>query len=1369
MQAEPKRSVEADEFVLRDGNGTARAVLKMTVDGPGLFLYDQSEKIRAGLVGGRDASGLVVLDSQGKPRISLDLGAGDVAERRYRTLATAAATLVLATNAIGETLEDSPSWRAYSGQTFEEIKGTGWLFAVFAEDRPRLEGQLQHGRQSRAPFEAEIRIRRHDGEFGEFTLRAAPVFHVDESVSEWVFAATDISASKRLAETLRATEERLAAESATKSQLELNLRTTEEARVALTNSVTELQANLQTTEGHLSAANASIAQLQESLRTSEEGRNSLVTSSAQLQESLRLSEANLATANSTVAQLQQSLRVSEQGRNSLAASSAQLQESLRQSEANLATANSNIAQLQETLRISEEGRNASMSSAAQLQEALRLSELNLSAANSSLTQLQESYRISEEGRKAVTASAAQLQDSLRLSEQNVANLNSNLAQLQESFRISEEGRNAAQTSAAQLQESLRASEERFAAASATIAQLQESLRINEENRNSLIASNRQLQSSLDSIQQQHANLSAAKLQVDEALRISERGRESASTLNAQLQESLRQSEERAAAEAAAKAQLDLALRAHKDRVAALSAAKTNLEETIQTNAESHATSRRLYEDALKAGQEQLNEQIVARGRAEETLRSREEHHRAVTAAVGQLVWSTTYAGELLEHSPSWRSFTGQSAEESRGLGWLQALHPEDRERTEEALKAAVETRSASKTEFRLRRHDGAYRVMALRGAPIIEYDGAVYEWIGTASDVTEEKQAEILRRASEKRYQQIVERAPEGIWILDPENRTTFANPCLAQMLGSREEEMPGRSLFDFLDEPGRKVAEENLDCCRRGVAVQFDLKLRTNAGEDIWTHASTLPLFDEAGQYSGALALMIDITEQRLLQGQQTEARKLQALSQLAGGVAHGLNNFLTVINGYTDLLLGKIPRTNPLHESVSQIKKAGDQAGDLVTPLLAFSQGQILWPKALNLNDLVAEAEKNLRVKHGEDLHITTLLTPKLGLVEADPEQMQKILATLTENAVEAMHGRGTVVIETQNIEFDEAYAAKHPGTKQGQYVHLRVTDNGAGMDAEALSHLFEPFYTTKSKADGSGLGLSSVYGIVKQSGGSITTESEPGKGTTFHIYLPRATEAAPVVEEGKPAITMLRGTETVLIVEDQEEIRKLAQTVLKSYGYKVVVAANGWEALLYSERHVGPIHLMISDVMMPGMTGQELAARLKPLRPEMDVIFMSGYVEDGLVQPRGMKNGTGFLAKPFSPETLATKVREVLGPARSVGVVVVVDRDEENRSFMQTVLGSMGYAVVDAESIDRAVQLLNGRKVDLLLVDLGKSSQQDVDVVRTLLNHRPDAKVVAMSGSFGDEFLRASEQIGALATLSKPIRADQLLDTIRRAMGG
>ena len=1301
MRSEPKRSVEADEFILRDTNGLMRAALKMTSDGPCLFFYDHREKIRAGLVGGKNAPRLFLLDRDGKPRTSLGLAAGDSAEKRFQALAAATGQLVWATDAAGEVVEDIPSWSTFTGQSEEEFIGLGWRQAIHPDDREQVAELAKRALETREPYEAEYRLRRQDGEYRDFAVRAAPVIQIDDAIGEWIVAATDISERKRLEESLRASEERVAASAAAHAQLEETLRVSEAGRNALI---------------------ASSAHLQESLRVSEEDRNALAASSTQLKESLRTSEERLAELTTSKTQLAEALRTSEEQRTALLATGAQMQNSLRASEERLAELTTSKTQLEETLRVSEEGRNALAASSAQLQESLRASEERLVALTTSKTQLEEALRASEEQRNALTSASTQLQESLRASEERLAALTTSKTQLEEALRASEEQRNALTSAGIQLQESLRASEERLAALTTSKTRLEDALRVSEEQRNTLTVAHTQLQESLQASELSHAT---ERKRWEEVLRVSE------------------------------------------ERGSALSAAKSHLEETLRISGEAHAAGRKQFEEALRASQEQLNDQIVAKGQVEETLRAREEHYKALTAATAQLVWTTNYAGELIEVAPSWMTFTGQSADDAKGRGWLQALHPEDRERAEETLKQALETRSPYKTEYRLRRHDGAYRVLAVRGAPVGEYDGAVYEWIGTAIDITEEKQGEELRRASEKKYRQIVENAPEGIWIIDPDNRTTFANPKLAQMLGWSEEEMPGKSLFDFLDEEGRQSAEENLACCRRGVAMQFDLNLRSTAGQDIRTRASTLPLFDEAGQYSGALALIIDVTEQRLLEGQQAQAQKLQALGKLAGGVAHALNNLFTVINGYTDLLLGKVPRSNPMHESVAQIKKAGEQASGLVSPLLAFSQGQILWARALDLNEVVTDVEKSLRSQLGADIRLTTVLSPSLGSIKADPEQLQHVLMNLTANALDALRGRGNLVIETENVDLDQSYAVKHLGVNPGPYVHLSVSDSGVGMSDETLAHLFEPFFTTKNQEKGAGLGLATAYGIIKQSGGSITVESELGKGSTFHVYLPRVGEAVSLPEVARPAVTTLRGTETVLVVEDQEEVRKLAQLVLKSYGYKVVLAANGWEALLYSERHVGPIHLMLTDVLMPGMTGQELADRLRPLRPEMEVVFMSGYMENETVHPHALKAGANFLAKPFSPDALATKVREVLGPPRSAGMILVIDGDDDTRSFMQAVLGSVGFAVLEADGVAQAQRHLDGEDVNLVLVDLGQSGQQQLEMIRTFQRRRPNLKVIAMSATFGDEFLRSAEALGARATLAKPIRADQLLETIRRTM--
>ena len=360
---------------------------------------------------------------------------------------------------------------------------------------------------------------------------------------------------------------------------------------------------------------------------------------------------------------------------------------------------------------------------------------------------------------------------------------------------------------------------------------------------------------------------------------------------------------------------------------------------------------------------------------------------------------------------------------------------------------------------------------------------------------------------------------------------------------------------------------------------------------------------------------------------------------------MAHDFNNLLTVINGYSDLLLGKLDTRDPMREEITQILNAGKHAAELTQQLLAFSRRQVLQPKVLDLNHLVLDVEKMLRRLVGEDIEIVTVLSPQAELVIADPGQMTQVLMNLAVNARDAMPSSGHLVIETAHLDLYQNSVKEHPEVEPGPYVQLTISDSGIGMDEATKSHIFEPFFTTKKSGQATGLGLATVYGIVKQAGGSIWVYSEPGKGTTFKVYLPQVNEGIPI-QESKPEIESLRGDETILVVEDQAGIRKLAQQILDGYGYQVLTAANGGEALLQAERHVGPIQLMLTDVVMPRMSGRELADRLKPLRPAMKVLYMSGYT-DNVVVHRGIVDlDVAYLQKPFTGVGLAAKVREVLG---------------------------------------------------------------------------------------------------------------------------
>ena len=376
-------------------------------------------------------------------------------------------------------------------------------------------------------------------------------------------------------------------------------------------------------------------------------------------------------------------------------------------------------------------------------------------------------------------------------------------------------------------------------------------------------------------------------------------------------------------------------------------------------------------------------------------------------------------------------------------------------------------------------------------------------------------------------------------------------------------------------------------------------------------------------------------------------QAQKMEAVGRLAGGVAHDFNNLLGVILGYTGLLLDPMSPDDPQRKSIDEIQKAGVRAALLTRQLLAFSRKQVLQPKVLDLNTVVADTEKLLQRLIGEDIELVVVMKPALGQIEADAGQLEQIIMNLAVNARDAMQPGGKITIETSNVEVDEEYAAQHPSTHAGPHVMLSVTDTGCGMDAKTKAHMFEPFFTTKEFGKGTGLGLSTVYGIVKQSGGSIWVYSEVGIGTTFKIYLPCVDSvieiAAPSDKSGKVA----RGSETILIVEDEKALLEVTHRSLEAAGYAILAANSPAEAIRISGSHPGPIHLMVTDVIMPGMSGAELASRLSASRPEMKVLFVSGYTDDTIVRHGVLEPGLAFLQKPFSPRTLARKVSEILAP--------------------------------------------------------------------------------------------------------------------------
>ncbi len=498
----------------------------------------------------------------------------------------------------------------------------------------------------------------------------------------------------------------------------------------------------------------------------------------------------------------------------------------------------------------------------------------------------------------------------------------------------------------------------------------------------------------------------------------------------------------------------------------------------------------------------------------------------------------------------------------------------------------------------------------------------------------------------QERYRLLFERNLAGVFRSTTDGSVLDCNDAFARMLGydSREELLRHQAWEHYSSRADREVMLEQLR--REGSIANYENALLRRDGSTALVLENVSYINMGEGQPAILEGTAIDITRQRQLEEQYRQAQKMESIGLLAGGVAHDFNNLLTAINGYSELVLGRLGPDSPLRGMMEEVAKAGRHAADLTQQLLAFSRKQILQPVVLDINGAVSDMQTLLRRVIGEDIELVTRLKPGLGNVKADPGQLQQVLMNLAVNARDAMPEGGRLTIETRSVTVDSAEAAADPDAVSGPCVLLTVADTGIGMHPETLRHAFEPFFTTKERGKGTGLGLSTVYGIVKQSGGQIKLRSDANVGTVFDIYLPQVSGEAPATESGLPA-SAREGSETILVVEDQDDVRVFAVEALRKYGYRVIDASRGDQALNLCRAEAGPIHVLLVDVVMPGMTGPDVAARISELRPGTKIVFMSGYTEDLLPGGKGRVEAAEFIRKPFTASRLAEKVREILGP--------------------------------------------------------------------------------------------------------------------------
>ncbi len=648
--------------------------------------------------------------------------------------------------------------------------------------------------------------------------------------------------------------------------------------------------------------------------------------------------------------------------------------------------------------------------------------------------------------------------------------------------------------------------------------------------------------------------------------------------------------------------------------------------------------------------------ITERKRAEQALRESEERYRTILENIEDGYYEVDLAGNFTFFNDRICQMLGYSRNELMGMNNRQYTDEENAKKLFEAFSKVYQTgKSSTEFDWEVIRKGGTKRIGEASISLIRDAEGAPVGFRGIARDITQRKQAEEALRTEKQRFETLLENAPFGVIMIDKQGNFKYVNSKFIELFGYDLKDVPnGREWFrkaypdpeqrhsvietwvndSNLSEPEEKMPRIFAVTCEDGTKkiIRF-ITVKLERGEYLIS-CENITLIQEAEEEKAAL-------EEQLLQSQ-----KMEAIGRLAGGIAHDFNNLLTVIKGYTQLSLLDVKENNPLWENMQEIQKAAQRASDLTRQLLAFSRRQILDPKVLDLNSLLIDVEKMLRRMIGEDIELVTLLSEDLGRVKIDPGQIEQVIFNLAVNARDAMPSGGKLTIETANVEWDQDYAHSHIGATPGHYVCLSVSDTGVGMSREVQEKAFDPFYTTKDKGKGTGLGLSTVYGIVTQSGGKIRVYSEPGHGTTFKIYFPTV-ERELDARNGKIETDCLPGgSETVLLVEDDPSVRDLANRLLRQQGYRVLESANGEDALRLAQDITGErIHLLLTDVVLPQMGGKQLADQLKIYRPDLKVLYTSGYTDYAIVHRGALDSSTHFLQKPFSLKTLSQKVREAL----------------------------------------------------------------------------------------------------------------------------
>lgn len=651
----------------------------------------------------------------------------------------------------------------------------------------------------------------------------------------------------------------------------------------------------------------------------------------------------------------------------------------------------------------------------------------------------------------------------------------------------------------------------------------------------------------------------------------------------------------------------------------------------------------------------LQLEIVEHTEAEESLRVSQQRLQLAARAGNIGIWEWDVAKNELIWDDRMYALYNLRREDFHGAyeAWSRTVHPDDRTHINGEIQAALRGEREYAAEFRIVRSDGTVRIISAASQTIRDQDGTALRMIGTNIDITEHKLAEEGKKRQAEFLQLMIDTIPSPVFYKDRHGRYLSCNRAFESFYGITREQIAGKTVFDIAPKDLAEVYKQTDDELFNHPGMQiYEAGFMSADGirHDVMFHKATFQGPD--GEPAGIIGVMVDITERKRteketqhLQEQLAQAQKMESIGRLAGGVAHDFNNMLAVILGNAELALHETDLALHLRTNLEVILKAAERSADLTRQLLAFARKQTVMPKVLDLNATVTGMLQMLQRLVGEDIDLVWMPGSELWQIRIDPAQVDQILMNLAANARDAIAGVGRVSIETKNVHLDDAYCASHIDILPGEFVMLAMSDDGSGMDRETAANIFEPFFTTKEQGKGTGLGLATVYGIVKQNNGSIDVQSERGLGTAFTIYLPRYVGKRSAAVRETEMISQIGGGETVLLVEDEPMLLDLTQAMLKRLGYTVITAGTPGEAIRLASEHAGEIDLLITDVVMPEMNGRDLAKRLLSLYPNLKRLFISGFTADVIVHRGILEEGVNFLQKPFAMVDLAEKVRKAL----------------------------------------------------------------------------------------------------------------------------